>query len=59
MKREYEFERTAYPETSHRYLLSLIGLILLTVPFAVAALAIKLDSKGPGLLPAAQTQRLS
>jgi len=28
-------------------LLSLIGLVLLTVPFAIIALAIKLDSKGP------------
>jgi lipopolysaccharide/colanic/teichoic acid biosynthesis glycosyltransferase len=28
-------------------LLSFIGLVLLTVPFALIALAIKLDSKGP------------
>ena len=28
-------------------LLSFIGLVLLTVPFAITALAIKLDSKGP------------
>jgi len=30
-------------------LLSLIGLVLLTVPFAIIALAIKLDSKGPAV----------
>jgi lipopolysaccharide/colanic/teichoic acid biosynthesis glycosyltransferase len=29
------------------FLLSLIGLILLTIPFVFIALAIKLDSKGP------------
>jgi len=28
-------------------LLSLIGLVLLAAPFAIIALAIKLDSKGP------------
>jgi O-antigen biosynthesis protein WbqP len=28
-------------------LLSLIGLVLLTVPFAIIAVAIKLDSRGP------------
>ena len=35
------------------FMLSLIGLVILAIPFAIIALAIKLDSKGgAGLLPA-------
>ena len=45
-KRTYEFKGTAYPETSHRYPAELHRACPVDLPFAIIALAIKLDSKG-------------